>query len=334
MHRTARIVWGVVPVLCLACALPAWAQKREVTVEYILSTFKPQHADVDIDTPDRKEWAQCKVELLEGKSGYLVLGPAGQVLRRFADTNGDDKTDQWGYYHNGLEVYRELDTNANNKIDQARWFNLGGTRWGVDANEDGKIDEWRQMSAEELSKLVVRALVTADTDLLTPLLVTKDDLKTLGIKGNLETRLMGSVSPIAAQWPKICKSSPVITPKTAWRRFDSRSSLANGRKPKNRNASDPINAMLNYAYGILQAQVQLRIAAEGFDPTIGIMHHGQRDAPAYAFDLMEPERPKVDAAVLRFVAKQEFSAADFTLRSDGVVRLSPQLARRVSTIGV
>ena len=49
---------------------------------------------------------------------------------------------------------------------------------------------------------------------------------------------------------------------------------------------------------------------------------------------MEPERPKVDAAVLRFVAKQEFSAADFTLRSDGVVRLSPQLARRVSTIGV
>ena len=221
MHRTARIVWGVVPVLCLACALPAWAQKREVTVEYILSTFKPQHADVDIDTPDRKEWAQCKVELLEGKSGYLVLGPAGQVLRRFADTNGDDKTDQWGYYHNGLEVYRELDTNANNKIDQARWFNLGGTRWGVDANEDGKIDEWRQMSAEELSKLVVRALVTADTDLLTPLLVTKDDLKTLGIKGNLETRLMGSVSPIAAQWPKICKSSPVITPKTAWRRFDS-----------------------------------------------------------------------------------------------------------------
>jgi CRISPR/Cas system-associated endonuclease Cas1 len=47
------------------------------------------------------------------------------------------------------------------------------------------------------------------------------------------------------------------------------------------------------------------------------------------FDLMEPERPKVDTAILRFVAGQEFSAADFTLRSDGVVRLSPQLARRL-----
>jgi CRISPR-associated protein Cas1 len=118
----------------------------------------------------------------------------------------------------------------------------------------------------------------------------------------------------------------------AWRRFDSRSSLANGRKPKNQNASDPINAMLNYAYGVLQAQVQLRVAAQGFDPYSGIMHHGRRDAPAYVFDLMESERPKVDAALLRFVAQTEFSGADFTLRSDGVVRLSPQLARRLCTL--
>lgn len=118
----------------------------------------------------------------------------------------------------------------------------------------------------------------------------------------------------------------------SWRTFDCRSSLANGRKPKNRNASDPINAMLNYAYGVLQAQVQVRALSEGFDPTVGIMHHGYKDSPAYVFDLMEPERPKVDAAVLKFVAKHEFSAADFTLRSDGVVRLSPQLARRVCAL--
>ncbi len=118
----------------------------------------------------------------------------------------------------------------------------------------------------------------------------------------------------------------------SWRQFDCRSSLANGRKPKNRNASDPINAMLNYAYGVLQARVQVRAVSEGFDPTIGIMHHGYKDSPAYVFDLMESERPKVDAAVLNFVTAYEFSAADFTLRSDGVVRLSPQLARRVCTL--
>jgi CRISPR/Cas system-associated endonuclease Cas1 len=72
--------------------------------------------------------------------------------------------------------------------------------------------------------------------------------------------------------------------------------------------------------------------SEGFDPTIGIMHHGFKDSPAYVFDLIEPERPKVDAAILNFVTVFEFSAADFTLRSDGVVRLSPQLARRVCAL--
>jgi CRISPR-associated protein Cas1 len=115
----------------------------------------------------------------------------------------------------------------------------------------------------------------------------------------------------------------------SWHRFESRTSTANGRKAKNVNASDPVNAMLNYAYGVLQAQSQIRAIADGYDPSIGVMHHGYRGNPAYVFDIMEPERPRVDSAILGFVGRHEFSAADFTLRSDGVVRLSPQLTRAV-----
>jgi CRISP-associated protein Cas1 len=44
---------------------------------------------------------------------------------------------------------------------------------------------------------------------------------------------------------------------------------------------------------------------------------------------MEPERPKVDRAVLEFIKASVFNPADFTIRSDGVVRLNPQLARAV-----
>ena len=68
--------------------------------------------------------------------------------------------------------------------------------------------------------------------------------------------------------------------------------------------------------------------------TIGIMHEGRDGSSKFVFDLMEPERPKVDRVVLDFV-KTVFGRADFTIRSDGVVRLNPQLARalvaRVST---
>jgi hypothetical protein len=36
-----------------------------------------------------------------------------------------------------------------------------------------------------------------------------------------------------------------------------------------------------------------------------------------------------DRAVLRLVAEETFSGADFQLQSDGVCRLNPELARRV-----
>jgi CRISPR-associated protein Cas1 len=48
------------------------------------------------------------------------------------------------------------------------------------------------------------------------------------------------------------------------------------------------------------------------------------------FDLMEPERPKVDRAVLEFLRSEPLHPADFTILEDGVVRLNTELARTVS----
>ena len=60
----------------------------------------------------------------------------GEILRRFADTNSDNIVDQWCYYLDGLEVYRDIDSNFNEKADQYRWFHTAGSRWGIDKNED------------------------------------------------------------------------------------------------------------------------------------------------------------------------------------------------------
>jgi CRISPR/Cas system-associated endonuclease Cas1 len=85
----------------------------------------------------------------------------------------------------------------------------------------------------------------------------------------------------------------------SWRRIGSRTSLFN--LAGNRNAAHPINAMLNYAYGILESQVRIKSVAEGYDPTIGIMHESREGSSAFIFDIMEPERPKVDRSVLEFM---------------------------------
>jgi CRISP-associated protein Cas1 len=98
---------------------------------------------------------------------------------------------------------------------------------------------------------------------------------------------------------------------------------------RSRNAAHPINAMLNYAYAILESQVRIQCVAEGYDPTLGIMHESREGSSAFVFDLMEPERPKVDCSILEFVRAHKFHAADFVIRTDGVCRLNPAMARRV-----
>jgi CRISPR-associated protein Cas1 len=112
----------------------------------------------------------------------------------------------------------------------------------------------------------------------------------------------------------------------AWYKIGSRRSK---NKPRNRFARHPIQAMLNYAYAVLESQLLIEMARVGLDASIGFLHQTREDRAALLLDLIEPLRPFADEAVLRFVGNHVFASADFTLSSDGVCRLHPQLARRI-----
>ena len=99
----------------------------------------------------------------------------------------------------------------------------------------------------------------------------------------------------------------------------------------NRNAAHPVNAILNYAYAALESEIRIKAISEGYDPTIGIMHEGSDGSSKFIFDLMEPERPRIDRGVLDFVKGHVFDPADFVIRTDGVCRLNPEMARMVVT---
>jgi CRISPR/Cas system-associated endonuclease Cas1 len=103
-----------------------------------------------------------------------------------------------------------------------------------------------------------------------------------------------------------------------------------GRQPQ-RGASGQRD-ILNYAYAALESEIRIKAISEGYDPTIGIMHEGRDGSSKYIFDLMEPERPKVDRTVLDIVKGQVFDPADFVIRTDGVCRLNPEMARMVLAI--
>jgi CRISP-associated protein Cas1 len=112
-----------------------------------------------------------------------------------------------------------------------------------------------------------------------------------------------------------------------WHRIGPRSPPNSKR---NRGATHPMNAMLNYGYAVLESQVQIAVVSAGLDPTIGYMHAQHAERSALVLDLMEPLRPAADRVVLGFARGQPMSAADFVLRDDGVCRLTPQLARTIA----
>lgn len=116
-----------------------------------------------------------------------------------------------------------------------------------------------------------------------------------------------------------------------WRSMGIRRSLISG---SNRNAIHPVNAMLNYLYGMLESQVRIDVVARGLDPTQGFLHANRLGRVALVYDLMEPLRPKVDLLLLKFLINRKFSPADFICNEIGVCRLHPQLARNIASLTV
>jgi CRISPR-associated protein Cas1 len=73
-----------------------------------------------------------------------------------------------------------------------------------------------------------------------------------------------------------------------------------------RGATDEVNSMLNYGYGILYAQVWGAVAAAGLEPFAGFLHVDRPGKPSLVLDLVEEFRqPVVDRTVIAHVNRGE-----------------------------
>ena len=89
-----------------------------------------------------------------------------------------------------------------------------------------------------------------------------------------------------------------------------------------RPPTDPVNALLSFAYGLLRVQVTAGVHLAGLDPYIGYLHEVSRGQPAMVLDLMEEFRPLVaDNLVLAVINNREIKRQDFS-ESLGAYRLS------------
>jgi CRISPR-associated protein Cas1 len=89
-----------------------------------------------------------------------------------------------------------------------------------------------------------------------------------------------------------------------------------------RPPTDPLNALLSFAYALLQGQVMAAVHVAGLDPYVGFLHEPHHGQPALVLDLMEEFRPLVaDNLVLAVINNREVQVGDFT-ESLGAFRLS------------
>lgn len=185
--------------------------------------LRPVQPGINYQQVPPEDVARCRVnDVKDGTAtGWSVESGDGLKLRRFIDTDGDKKVDLWCYYDQGVEVYRDVDADHNGKADQYRWLGTAGTRWGLDDNEDGKIDRWRQISAEEVTSEVVAAVATKDADRFNRLLATEAELKGVGLGDAVLKRLLGKVQAASAEFTKFASNQSTVTASARWVQFAS-----------------------------------------------------------------------------------------------------------------
>ena len=109
-------------------------------------------------------------------------------------------------------------------------------------------------------------------------------------------------------------------------------------KRNRRPPTDPVNALLSYAYSLLTRTWTVTLSAVGLDPYRGYYHQPRYGRPALALDLMEPFRPLIaDSCVLQAINNGEVRADDFihaagsvALTNDGRKRFIAAYERRLS----
>ncbi len=113
-----------------------------------------------------------------------------------------------------------------------------------------------------------------------------------------------------------------------WRAFEGRRSAVNPGTA--RSATDPVNALLNYSYRLVEGEGRLATMSLGLDPGLGILHADMRKRDGFVLDLIEACRPIADRHIARLIKGHVFRRMDFREDARGIVRVLPPLSHRLT----
>lgn len=81
-------------------------------------------------------------------------------------------------------------------------------------------------------------------------------------------------------------------------------------------AKDPVNALLNYGYGILYGKIEGALIKCGIDPYIGIMHRDNYNRPVLVYDIIERYRIWIEYVVYNLICQRVVNSDFYSVRPD------------------
>ncbi len=95
-------------------------------------------------------------------------------------------------------------------------------------------------------------------------------------------------------------------------------------KSWSQSATDPVNALLNFGYALLEGRVRHAVNSVGLEPSVGWLHETAASKLPAVYDLQEPFRWLVDLSVVETISGRQLDRkADFLTTENFHVRLRP-----------
>ncbi|MDH3488301.1 MAG: CRISPR-associated endonuclease Cas1, partial [Nitrosopumilus sp.] len=160
--------------------------------------------------------------------------------------------------------------------------------------------------------------------------VEKEDLFLLGIMKNSEKQAISkSIKQLMTYEGRIAgiyhdNLTAIFNQLYSEFNFTGRKNKINSR---NYNASDEINALLNYGYAILESEIRKAINRIGLDYSIGFLHEINQSRTPLVYDIQELFRWLIDVSVIQLLEEKKIKKSDFIITENYHTRLGEDVAK-------
>src|SRR5580658_8229716 len=190
---------------------------------------------------------------------------------------------------------------------------------GAYQDPERRLQIAREFIREKVSKTVALAEHLSKTLPFSPESIRKE---ASGSQGTSLNDLRVYEARVAqANWREFAKAVDTLWPKSG---FVSRRS---SQRSWSNSAADPVNALFNYGYSLLESVCRYAIVSVGLLPEIGFVHEVAHSKLPLAYDLQEPFRWLVDLSVIELLRDAKLDRKrDFIVTENFHIRLRPAAA--------